>query len=162
MTLRKIVRFLALLLAALSTGVFFGTRTSLGPSTKGFTPKTYVEVQQATIRNLRPVMGVLLPGAVAANLAMLALSAQERRSPAFALTLIGFLSQLASVVLTGLFELPINGRVMTWSPENPPEGWEALRDRWDAVHTVRTATSVVGFGCLLTAEMAPPRRSDGD
>lgn len=45
------------MLSALSTGVFFGSRTSLGPSTKDFTPSTYVEVQQATIRNLRPVMG---------------------------------------------------------------------------------------------------------
>jgi len=32
----------------------------------------------------------------------------ECRSPAFAPTLIGFLSQLTSIVLTGRFELPIN------------------------------------------------------
>jgi hypothetical protein len=56
-------------------------------------------------------MGALLPGSIAANLAVLALSARERRSPAFALTLMGFLSQLASLVVAGLFELPINGRV---------------------------------------------------
>ncbi len=54
---QAIARFSSLMLSALSTGVFFGTRTSLGPSTKDFTPSTYVEVQQATIRNLRPVMG---------------------------------------------------------------------------------------------------------
>ena len=65
----KIALFSGLMLAALSTGVFFGPRTSLGPSTKAFAPKTYVEVQQATVRNLRPVMGTLLPEAVAANLA---------------------------------------------------------------------------------------------
>jgi uncharacterized membrane protein len=156
MTPRKIARFLALLLAALSAGVFFGTKASLGPSTKGFAPKTYVEVQQATVRNLRPVMGALLPGAVAANLAVLALSLRERRSPAFALTLAGFLCQLTSLVVTGLFELPINARVMTWSPEDPPEGWEALRDRWDAFHTVRTATSVAGLGCLVAAAQGSP------
>lgn len=58
----RIVRFTGLLSAALSTGVFFGTRISLGPSSKSFAPTTYVEVQQATIRNLRPVMAPLLPG----------------------------------------------------------------------------------------------------
>lgn len=162
MSPRKIARFLSLMSAALSAGVFFGTRTSLGPSTKGFAPKTYVEVQQATVRNLRPVMGPLLPGAVAANLAVLALSLEERRSPAFALTLVGFLSQLASLVFTGLFELPINARVLTWSPEDPPEGWEVMRDRWAAVHTVRTAVSVVGLGCLVAAELASPERLDGN
>lgn len=161
MTPRKMVRFLALLLAALSSGVFFGTKTSLGPATKGFAPKTYVEVQQATVRNLRPVMGPLLPGAVAANLAeVVLLSASERRSPAFALSLAGLLSQLASLVVTGLFELPINAKVMGWSPEDPPEGWEALRDRWDAFHTVRTATSVTGLACLLAAALAPSEDLD--
>lgn len=45
----RVVRFTGLLSAALSTGVFFGTRTSLSPSSKGFTPSTWVEVQQATI-----------------------------------------------------------------------------------------------------------------
>ena len=160
MTPMKIARFSSLMLAALSAGVFFGTKTSLGPSTKGFAPKTYVEVQQATVRNLRPVMGTLLPGAVLANLAVLALSARERHSPAFALTLVGFLSQLASLVVTGLFELPINARVMAWSPEAPPEGWEASRDRWDAFHTARTATSVAGLGCLVAASLASAERPD--
>lgn len=158
----RTVRFLGLLSAALSTGVFFGTKTSLSPSSKDFAPKTYVEVQQATVRNLRPVMGVLLPGSVAANLAVLALSVRERRPPGFALTLVGSLSMLASLVLTGLFELPINARVLTWSTENPPEGWEASRDRWEAVHTVRTATSVAGLGCLLAAALASPALSDNE
>ena len=161
----KIARFSGLMLAALSTGVFFGTRTALGPSTKAFAPKTYVEVQQATVRNLRPVMGTLLPAAVATNLAVLAFSAREsreRRSPAFALALAGSLSQLASLALTALFELPINARVLTWSTEDPPEGWEALRDRWDTFHTARTATSVVGLGCFIAAALASPTRSEGD
>lgn len=113
--------FSGLLLAALSTGVLFGTKAALGPSGKDFTARTYVEVQQATVRNLRPVMGILMPGAVAANLAVLGLSARERRSPAFALTLAGFMSNLAALALTGVFELPINARVLTWSAENPPE-----------------------------------------
>ena len=116
----KIARFSGLLLAALSTGVLFGTKVALGRSSKGFAPKTYVEVQQATVRNLRPV-----------------------------------LSNLTALGLTGIFELPINARVLTWSPENPPVGWEASRDRWEAVDTARTAVSVVGLGCLVAAALIP-------
>jgi hypothetical protein len=157
----KIARFSGLLLAALSTGVLFGTKVALGRSSKGFAPKTYVEVQQATVRNLRPVMGTLLPGAVAVNLAVLGMSARERRSPAFMLTSIGFLSNLTALVLTGIFELPINARVLTWSPENPPRGWEASRDRWEAVHTARTAVAVVGLGCLVAAGLAPSTTRSG-
>lgn len=124
----KIARFSGLLLASLSTGVLFGTRTALGPSSKSFTTKTYVEVQQATVRNLRPVMGMLMPGAVVTNLAVLGLSARERRSPAFALMVAGILGNVTALTLTGLFEFPINARVLTWSPDAPPR---AGKPRWN-------------------------------
>lgn len=150
-----IARFSGLLLASLSTGVLFGTRAALGPSSKSFSRKTYVEVQQATVRNLRPVMGTLMPGAVVANLAVLGLSARERRSPPFALTLAGVLGNVTALILTGLFELPINARVLEWSPDDPPEGWEASMDRWQTVHTARTACSVAGLAALLAAVLMP-------
>jgi hypothetical protein len=151
----KVARFSGLLLASLSTGVLFGTRVALGPSSKAFATKTYVEVQQATVRNLRPVMGTLMPGAVAANLAVLGLSKRQRHSAAFALTATGFFGNLAALVLTGVFELPINARVLTWSADDPPEGWEGAMERWQAVHTARTAASVVGLGALAAAALVP-------
>ena len=151
MTAEKDVRVVSLVLSALSTGGFFGTRVGLGPSTKDFTPATYVEVQQATIRNLRPVMGTLLPSAVMANAAVLALSRRRDRPATFALTGAGLAAQLTSLILTGVIELPINATVMTWTPADPPEDWQSLRDRWASVHTVRTVASVVGFGCLAAA-----------
>lgn len=144
---------------ALSTGVFFGTSTSLGPSTRTFSPATYVEVQQATVRNLRPVMGVLLPLAVACQAALLVVSPSDRRSGSFALTVGSFLSQFASLALTGSIELPINSTVLTWPPHEPPQGWEQTRDRWHTVHTLRTATSVVGLGCAMAAALASSKRA---
>lgn len=153
--MRTIARFSSVLLCALSTGNMFGTWSSLGPSTRGFTPSTYVEVQQATIRNLRPVMGTLMPAAVAANAVTVALGVRERHSPAFTLTSVGLGAQLLALVLTAAIELPINTRVMTWSPAQPPPGWEAVRNRWAEVHTARTAAAVVGLTCLVAAAQAP-------
>ena len=151
MTALALARSSSLLLSALSTGVLFGTKTSLGPSTRDFSPATYVEVQQATVRNLRPVMGVLLPAAAGMNVVVLALARRERRSRPYALTLGGLVTQLVAIALTGAVELPINAQVLSWSPTDPPPGWEALRDRWDRVHTARTASAVLGLGCLVAA-----------
>jgi uncharacterized membrane protein len=152
MTARRILACVALLLSGLTSGVFFGTRAAIGPSTKSFRGTTYIEVQQATVRNLRPVMGTLLPASVAANLALAVLAARESDRPrAFALIATGLLGQAASLAVTARYELPINSRVLTWSPADPPPGWQAARDRWDRFHTIRTATSVVGFGCLTVA-----------
>lgn len=145
----------ALLLSALTSGVFFGTRAALGPSTKGFRATTYVEVQQATVRNLRPVMGTLLPASVAANLALAVVTAREAdRRRAFALTAAGLVGQVASLAVTARYELPINARVLGWSPTDPPQGWQAARDRWDRFHTIRTTTSVAGLACLTAAVVA--------
>jgi hypothetical protein len=155
---KTVLRFAGMVLTALSTGVLFGTRTSLGPSTRTFSPATYVEVQQATVRNLRPVMGPLLPAAVASQAALLVVPPGERRSAAFALTVVSFLSQLASLVLTGAVELPINAMVLTWASHDPPAGWEQTRDRWHTVHTLRTATSVVGLVCAMAAALATGHR----
>lgn len=142
------------MLSALSTGVFFGTWTSLGPSTKEFTPRTYVEVQQATVRNLRPVMGPLLPAAVAANAVVLGLSLRRGRPLGSWLTSGGLAGQLAALALTAAIELPINARFLAWSPEEPPHDWEVTRHRWALVHTARTASSVVGLACLIGATLS--------
>ena len=44
-------------------------------------------------------------------------------------------------MLTRRFNFSINDQVRDWSPGVPPEGWEELRDGWEAVHTVRTVIS---------------------
>ncbi|WP_375388463.1 anthrone oxygenase family protein [uncultured Amnibacterium sp.] len=156
---RSLLHYVALLTSALSTGVLFGTWASLGPSVRTFSPRTYVDVQQATVRNLRPVMGPLLPTAVVSTLAASALPRGDDRA-ATVLQLAGFTGQLAALVLTAAVELPINARVLTWSPDDPPEGWQRTRDRWARTHTVRTATSVLGLGASLAAALlrSPPSR----
>lgn len=103
------------------------------------------------MRNLRPVMGTLLPAAVAANPALAVVSAREDRSRALALTAAGLVGQVASLAVTARYELPINARVLGWSPTDPPQGRQTARDRWDRFHTIRTTTSVVGPGCLTAA-----------
>jgi uncharacterized membrane protein len=78
------------------------------------------------------------------------------RSRAFAPTAAGLIGQLASLAVIARYELPANSRVLTWSSTDPPEGWQTARDRWDTFHTVRTATSVAGLGCLTAAVVGHP------
>jgi hypothetical protein len=110
-------------------------------------------VQQATVRNLRPVMGPLLPAAVLANAALLAARPRAGHRPEFALTLTGLALQLTSLGLTAAVELPINAEVLEWSAESPPAGWESTRDRWAVVHTLRTVTSVAGFASVTASTL---------
>jgi hypothetical protein len=56
-------------------------------------------VQQATVRNLRAVMGILLP-ALANSVSVASQAQQERRSRMSALTVAGLLGQVASLAVT--------------------------------------------------------------
>jgi len=44
---------------------------------------------------------------------------------------------LASI-FSAVFPAPLNARIATWAPENPPEDWQAMRHRWDRWHLGRT------------------------
>jgi Domain of unknown function (DUF1772) len=142
------MRVAAVVSSVLSSGVFAGTVAALSPSKRGFDSRTYVTVQQATVRNLRPVMGFLLPASVLANLAVLVTTDRaDTRARRQAVT--GVLGPLASLLLTARWELPINARVLTWDPDHPPAGWTADRDRWETVHLIRTATALIGLAATL-------------
>ncbi len=140
----------AVVSSVLSSGVLFGTVASLTPSKWAFDDRTYITVQQATIRNLRPVMGVLLPASVLANLAML-VTTDRADTRAWRNTVTGLVGPLASLLLTARWELPIKARVMTWHPGHPPANWTAERNRWEAVHLIRTATAVIGLAGTLAS-----------
>jgi hypothetical protein len=139
--------------SVLSSGVFFGTVAGLTPSKRGFDSRTYVTVQQATIRNLRPVMGFLLPASVIANLALL-VTTDRADTTARRAAVTGLAGPLMSLLLTAGWELPINARVMTWRPGRPPTDWTAHRDRWETVHLIRTATALIGLAGTLASVMS--------
>ncbi len=143
-------RVTAVVSSVLSSGVLFGTVASLTPSKRGFDSSTYTTVQQATVRNLRPIMGMLLPTSVLANLAVLITT--DRADPsARRNALTGLLGPLTSLLLTARWELPINSRVLAWHPDHPPADWTATRDRWEMLHLLRTATALIGLSGTLAA-----------
>ena len=43
-----------------------------------------------------------------------------------------------SVVFSVVYPAPLNARIATWDPENPPEDWKKMRRRWDGWHIGRT------------------------
>ncbi len=58
---------------------------------------------------------------------------------------------LLGIVLTLVFEVPINKQLAAWSPTSVPANWAALRDRWVTFHFARTAAGVVAFVFALLA-----------
>lgn len=148
--MEHICQFAAIILAALSMSVHFGTWLTERPIRRTHSGALFTEVHQgrdAVAARVMPILGN-------AAILFVAFSALlSRHTPAafvLALTGLGFLIADMSVTLT--FNVPINKEVQTWRTEAPPAEWQHLRDRWERFHTIRTFLIVLGFA-LYTASV---------
>ncbi|MFG3706401.1 anthrone oxygenase family protein [Micromonospora sp. NPDC047670] len=55
---------------------------------------------------------------------------------------------LTSLLVTRFGNVPINGKIKTWSSSLPPDHAEILQ-RWEVYHDIRTATAVAAFVLLI-------------
>ena len=145
-----LLKVVALSAAALVAG---GTVTVWrGFPPQGLSPGAFVEMQQDAIRGLNVFLPAVALVAILATLALAWLARGVRRQWLLSALVLFFVAG----VITRFGNQPINAIVMSWTPDAPPEGWQALRDRWWGLHLVRTAIICVGYlalllGCLLPA-----------
>ena len=139
----NLIQFVAIVLAALSMGVHFGTWLTERPIRRTQSGAVFTEVQQgrnAVAMRVMPMLG---------NAAILFIAFGvflARNDPtAFALALVGLVLFIGDMTVTLKFNVPINLEIQKWRPETPPSDWRHLRDRWERFHTVRTVLIVSGF-----------------
>jgi uncharacterized membrane protein len=153
----KLAQFLTIILFALVMGVFWGTWFALSRSIAGLRPQTFLDIGHTTIRNLAVPMSILMPLALVSAVVMLVL--QPRGSKAFALAVAGFLLMVCALLVTLGVEVPIDNRIKEWTVTTLPSDWQAIRDRWELYHTVRTFVSIAALG-LVTASSLIDRREE--
>ena len=139
----KLAQFSTIVLFALVMGVFWGTWFTLSRSIIAFRPQTFLDIGQTAIRNLAVPMRILMPLALMSALVLLALL--PKRSAAFAFAAVGFVIMVCALVVTLAVEVPIDNQIKVWTVATLPANWEALRDRWEWYHALRTFMSIGGF-----------------
>src|SRR5690606_41416760 len=109
-------QILALLLLGLVAGSMFGIWRGFDFTT--YTPATYVEVHQGSVRGLN----VLLPAmAMASIVLVLLLAVLARQRPAvWGLYLAAALAMVAAGLVTRFLNQPLNSRIMACTPQAPP------------------------------------------
>ncbi len=144
----KVWELISILLSALVTGVFWGPWLGLSRSIATFTPDVYLAIGHRMIRNLAPVMRVLMPAALLSIIPVLYLSVGAQPTT-FYLSLGGLGLFIVALLVTLIIEVPINEQVKTWTITTLPSNWQELRDRWERYHVIRVAASVTGLSLLL-------------
>ena len=153
----KLAQFINILLLFLVAGVLWGTWFSLARSITSITPETFLAIGKIMIENLALPMSILMPIALLSTLPALILLYQQKSTLAFYLTLSGLALFVVALVVTLVVNVPIDNQIKQWTVETLPTNWEAIRDRWEFYHVVRTFVSLSGLMLIVGAALIPRR-----
>jgi uncharacterized membrane protein len=141
-------QFVSILLAALVTGVFWGPWLGLSRSMDTFSPEIFLAIGHRMIRNLAPIMPLLMPAALMSMVPVLLISYAHEPGVFYA-TLGGLGLFIVALAITLLVEVPIDNRIREWTVASLPGDWRQLRSRWARFHVARTFASVAGLALLV-------------
>jgi hypothetical protein len=144
-----IVQFFALLLTALSMSVHFGTWLTERPIRRTQSGPLFVEVHKGRDDVAARVMPIL--GNAAIVFVVLATFFARTVPAAFLLSVLGLVLIIGDMAVTLKGNVPINRVVQSWQPDAPPPEWREIRDRWERLHSIRTALIVAGFAFLAAS-----------
>ncbi len=153
----KVVRYLSLLLVALTLGLTFAHVMEI-PGKLRLDGASWLTVQH----NLYIAFGVV--GAAIEVLAivltwLLVLMLRGRR-PALWRTLVAAVAVSAGLVDWYLLVSPMNAALSGWTPATLPADWTSTRDQWEIGQAIHAALFGLGFSALVIALLGetPGRR----
>jgi Domain of unknown function (DUF1772) len=145
----KICELISILLSALVAGMFCGPWVALSRSMNTFAPDVFLAIGHRLVRNMGPVMSILMPVALLSILPVLWFSYSRRPLTFYGFTA-GFALFALALAVTLQVEVPIAQRVSTWTVATLPANWQQLRDRWGTFHVIRVVASLAGLGLLVS------------
>lgn len=162
--LTRLFQMVSIVLTGLLAGLFAG-RWLGAPASRQYDGPVFTEVQQ----RIDTTVGARAPGLIMAAIVALAVTLLLVRRPAGArllLTAGALILVVALTVSTQIVNVPINEEINSWVIASPPADWTAVRDRWEAYHTLRTVFAVVALimiaaSVTLARDPLPARRPVG-
>ena len=138
----RVMQFLAVVFTALAL-VPAGAHLFELPNKIGLAEEEYFVVQ--SIYRGWALFGIVLFGALAANLA-LAIMARRRRAP-FRLALVAFLLVAATLAIFFTWTYPANQATSNWTVV--PANWQELRLQWEYAHAANAGLTFLAL-CAVT------------
>jgi uncharacterized membrane protein len=140
----KAAEFLALMLTALVTGVFWGTWFTLTRTIDQFSAAEFIHIGKTIIANVAVPMRILMPGTLLVMLLAIWQSRRVNRS-SYYLYVLAFVLMIVTLGITVGVEVPIDNQIKTWTTSSLPADWQNLRHTWERFHTTRTFTSITSL-----------------
>jgi hypothetical protein len=160
MNLMRTMRFVAVMLAALTLGLSFCHLTQL-PSRLGWDQYLWVgSTVQGGLYAMFGSVGAVIFVATVIALGLNAYFTREHHRPGFALALSAALLFALALVLWWVLVYPVNVELAKWVNGPVPADWTTYRTRWEWGHAIIAGVEFLGFGALIAAVLADtPRNS---
>jgi hypothetical protein len=111
-----------------------------------------LEAHILTRASLAGLLGRVMPfwmaGSAVLNL-LLILPFEHLNPFAWRLAVIAFAIQVLAVVFSLAGPVPINNKIIQWTPKSLPENWKTQEHRWDLYHWFRTGGLIAAFAILV-------------
>jgi hypothetical protein len=155
----KAVRFVALMLAALTLGMGFCHLLQL-PARMGWDQYLWVgSTVQGGLYSLFGSIGAVVDVATVVVLGLLAYLVREHRRPGVILALTAALLFAGGLMLWWVLVYPVNVELAKWVNGPVPSDWTAYRARWEWGHAIISLIEVLGFAALIGSVLADSPRS---
>lgn len=137
---------------AVCIGLLVGTELSVSVFINPILSRLDESAQAAATRMFAIRLGRSMPFWYAASLLLLlAETFLRRHEPGFTPLIIADAIWATVIVLTLLFLVPINNRMMQLDPGTFPEQARRAHHRWDMLHRIRVAALATAMVCCLLA-----------
>lgn len=147
---RRVVSLAALLLAAWTMGLELAHVLEWPPKA-GYPGRLYTRLQESLYVWFGNIGGVIFVLAVVAGVTWAFLVRHERSTRVPVVAAAG--AELLALVVFLTVVYPVNFRFPVHGPGAVPDGWEALRDRWELGHTAGFVLFTVAFVLLLVVAL---------
>ncbi len=142
------LQVLAVLVLGLMCGSELNVAAFAHPNFNRQPLEIHIRLRSSFAALLGRVMPFWMAGSTLLNLLLL-LPFAHLSEPAWRLAAIALGIQVLAVLFSLVGPVPINNRIMKWTPESLPNDWRSQEHRWDLYHWVRTAGLIVGFALLV-------------
>ena len=144
------------LLAVLTSGIAAGGLVNVllvqVPTLSALTPDGYVTVKQILHVNTKRYLPWLFRACLPPGIALVVL----RTDPlGRALAIGGVVHVIIVAVISERFNQPLNRRIQSWSPSEPPAELDAVRTRWAKFNKLRTINAAVALGLFAACAALP-------
>ena len=159
MKLLRTMRFVAVMLAALTLGLGVGHLMQL-PSRLSWDQYLWVgSAVQGGLHAMSGSVGAILFVATVIALALVAYFVREHGRPGFTLAAAAAALFALALVLWWVLVYPVNVELATWVDGPVPADWTDYRARWEWGHAIIALIELAGFAALIGAVLADTPRN---